>query len=153
MRLFDSMCMQGCSLIVFVQVEPKKCSFRSLSQFTIACHNPGNLRNHRMIISIARCIKGLRAMSFSFRINVSSMLEIHVLSASVRRHGLRLRIRQRRYRLHLTAERQRKLCRRACHVACILKRLKFEMMQDFALLWCVQRALEDMTPMTALFMH
>ena len=153
MRLFDSVCVQGCSLIVFVQVEPKKCSFRSLSQFTIACHNPGNLRNCRMIISVACCIKGLPAMSVSFRINVSSMLEIHVLSASVCRHGLCLRIWQRRYRLHLTAERQCELRRCACHAARILERLKFETMQDFALLWRVRRALEDMTPMSALFMH
>ncbi len=91
MRLFDSVCVQGCSLILFVQVELKKCSFRTQSQFTIACHNPGNLRNRRMIISVARCIKGLPAMSVSFRINVSNMLEIRVLSASARRCGLRLR--------------------------------------------------------------
>ncbi len=153
MQLFDSVCVQDCSLILFVQVELKKCSFRSRSQFTIACHNPGNLRNRRMIISIAHCIKGLPAMSVSFRINVSNMLEIRVLSASARQRGLRLRIRRRSYRLHVTAERQRELHRCAHHAACILKRLKFETMQDFAILWHVRCVLEDMTPMSALFMH
>ena len=153
MQLFDSMCIQDCSLILFVQVEPKKCFFRSRSQFTIACHNPGNLRNRRMIISVARCIKGLPAMSVSFRINVSNMLEIRVLSASACRRGLRLRIWHCSYRLHVTAERQCELRRCAHRAARILKRLKFETIQDFAILWCVRHILEDMTPMSALFIH
>ncbi len=93
MLLFDSICIHDCSLILFVQVERKKCSFRSRSQFTIACHNPGNLRNRRMIISIALCINGVPPVSVSVRINVSNMLEICVLSASAWRCGLRLRIR------------------------------------------------------------
>ncbi len=88
MRLFDSICVHDCSLILFVRVERKKWSFRSQSQFTIACHNPGNLQNCRMIISIARCINGVPAVSVSVRINVSNMLEIRVHSASARRCGL-----------------------------------------------------------------
>ncbi len=147
------MCIQDCSLILFVQVERTKCSFRSQSQFTIACHNPGNLRNRRMIISVVCCIKGVPAMSVSFRINVSNMLEICVLSASARRRGLRLRIWHCSYHLHITAERQCELQRCARHAARILKRLKFETLEDFAILWCVRCVLEEMTPMSVLFMH
>ena len=153
MRLFDSVCIHDCSLILFFQVEWKKWSFRSWSQFTIACHNPGNLQNRRMIISIVLCINGVPPVSVSVRINVSNMLEIRVLSASARQCGLRLRIRRNNYCIHVTAQRQRDLRQHAHHVARILRGLKFETLEDFAILWHLRCVLEDMTPMAALFMH
>ncbi len=153
MWLFDSVCILDCSLILIVQVELNKCAFRSHSQFTIACHNPGNFQNCRMIISIARCINGVPAVSVSVRINVWNMLEICVLSASARRHGLRMRIQHHNYHIHVTAERQRELRWCARCAACILRGLKFKTLEDFAILWHLRRVLEDMTPMSVLFMH
>ncbi len=153
MWLFDSICIHDCSLILFVQVELKKCAFRSRSQFTIACHNPGNLQNCTVIISIAHCINGVPAVSVSVRINVSNMLEIRVLSASARQRGLWMRIRHHNYRIHIMAERQHELCRHARHMARILRGLKFETLEDFVILWHLRHVLEDITPMSALFMH
>ena len=140
-------------MVLFVQVEWKEFAFRSRSQFTIACHNPGNLPNLRMTVSIVRCIRAVPAGSFSVRINVSNMLEVCVLSASARRRGLRLRIRHQNYHIHMTAERQHELCRRARSAALILRGLKFKTLEDFAILWCLRCVLEDMTPMSALFTH
>ncbi len=137
----------------FAQVELKKCAFRSRWQFTIVWHNPANLWNRRMTVSIVCCIKGVPAVSASVTINVSNMLEVCVLSASARRCGLRLRIRCQNYCIHVTAERQCELCQHAHRAAHILRGLKFETLEDFAILWHLRRILEDMTPMSALFMH
>ncbi len=73
------------SLVLFAQVEPKEWAFRSPSQFTIACDNLGTLR---MTISIVSCIKAVPELYWSVRINVWNMLDVHVLSASARWHGL-----------------------------------------------------------------
>ncbi len=131
-----------CSMVLFAQVQQKEIAFRTHSHFTIVCDYLGNFWPCQMTVSILmRCIKDILALSWSVRINLCNMLDIHVLcaSASVRwQHGLRMRIMHRNYRLQLRAERQCQLCQCARHVARILRGLRFKTLADFAILWCLR---------------